>query len=355
MSRRGVVTKAIFLAAIGISLMMGKKTKPGMQALPVVADLHGRDAKVPEAIPINGIKDVLWRVFHQITEDRVTLIAAGVTFYLLLGLFPAISALVALYGLVADPSTMADHLRQLAGVLPPGAFDLIAERIGTLTASRNSTLGVTFTIGLAVALWSTHSATLAIFDAMNVAYDEEEKRGLIRLNLIGLAFTICAMASATLMVGLVAIIPILLSYVWLDRFEEQMALIVRWPILFMIVAVATTAIYRFGPSRQPARLRWISWGSVLVTVCWFAMSLGFSFYLTHFANYDATYGTLGALIGFLVWTWLSIVILIIGGELNAELEHQTARDTTTGPPLPMGARGAYVADTLGEAIGGKSA
>ncbi|WP_018899534.1 YihY/virulence factor BrkB family protein [Rhizobium sp. 2MFCol3.1] len=353
MSRRGVVTTAALLTAVGISLVINQKAKPITKVVADGDDPHGRNAEVPEAIPITGLKDVLWRVFHQISEDRVTLIAAGVTFYLLLGLFPAISAIVSLYGLVADPSTMADHLRQLAGVLPPGAFDLIAERIGTLTASRNSTLGVTFVFGLAVALWSTHSATLAIFDAMNVAYDEEEKRGLIRLNLIGLAFTICAMASATLVVGLVAVIPVLLSYVWLDQFEEQMALILRWPVLFLIVAAATTAIYRFGPSRQPARLRWISWGSVLVTLCWFAMSLGFSFYLTHFANYDATYGTLGALIGFLVWTWLSILILIVGGELNAELEHQTAKDTTTGPPLPMGSRGAYVADTLGHTVGGK--
>lgn len=351
MGRRSVATAAILLAAVCIPLVMSRKMQRIVPRFSVEGDPHGRSASVPEAIPLTGIKDVLWRVLHQISEDRVTLIAAGVTFYLLLGLFPAISALVALYGLVADPSTMADHLRQLAGVLPPGAFDLIAERIGALTASRNSTLGITFLFGLAVALWSTHSATLAIFDAMNVAYDETEKRGIIRLNLIGLAFTVCAMASATLVVGLVAIIPILLSYVWLDRFEEQMALIIRWPILFLIVAVATTAIYRFGPSRQPARLRWISWGSVLVTACWFAMSLGFSFYLTHFANYDATYGTLGALIGFLVWTWLSILILIVGGELNAELEHQTVHDTTTGPPLPMGGRGAYVADTLGEAIG----
>jgi membrane protein len=316
----------------------GKDSDPG----------RGRDAEIPEAIPLKGLKDVMWRVVHQVSEDRVPLIAAGVTFYLLLGLFPAISALVALYGLVADTSTMAEHLRELSGMLPPGAFDLIAERISSLSASRNSTLGLTFFASLSIALWSTHSATLAIFDAMNVAYDETEKRGLVRLNLVGLAFTICAMVSAALIIGLVAIIPLLLSYIWLDRFEEQMALIVRWPILFLIVATATTAIYRFGPSRQPAKLRWLTWGSVVVTVSWFLMSLGFSFYLKNFANYDATYGTLGALIGFLIWIWLSILILIIGGELNAELEHQTARDTTTGSPRPMGTRGAYVADTLGE-------
>ncbi len=314
-------------------------------------DSRGRDADIPEAIPLRGLKDVMWRVVHQVSKDRVTLIAAGVTFYLLLGLFPAISALVALYGLVADTSTMAEHLGELSGMLPPGAFDLIAERISSLSESRNSTLGLTFFASLSIALWSTHSATLAIFDAMNVAYDETEKRGLITLNVVGLAFTLCAMVSAALIIGLVAIIPLVLSYIWLDRFEEQMALIVRWPILFLIVAIATTAIYRFGPSRQPAKLRWLTWGSVLVTVSWFSMSLGFSFYLKHFADYDATYGTLGALIGFLVWIWLSIVILIVGGELNAELEHQTAKDTTTGTPRPMGTRGAYVADTLGAASG----
>ncbi|MBY3298702.1 YihY/virulence factor BrkB family protein, partial [Rhizobium laguerreae] len=138
------------------------------------------------------------------------------------------------------------------------------------------------------------------------------------------------------------------SYLLLDQFTEHMALLLRWPLLLLVVAVAVTMVYRFGPSREAAKVRWMTWGAVLTTVAWAAMSLGFSFYLENFANYNATYGTLGALIGFLIWIWLSVVILIVGGELNAELEHQTARDTTTGTPLPMGARGAYVADTLGE-------
>ena len=312
---------------------------------------RGRNAAVPEAIPMRGLKDVGWRVVHEVLDDRVTLIAAGVTFYLLLALFPALAALVAIYGLVADPATMADHLRELSGLLPPGAFDLIAERINSLVEARTSTLGVTFFVGLTVALWSSHSATLAIFDAMNVAYEEREKRGLIKLNIIGLCFTICAMLAASLMIGLVALMPVALSYVWLDQFKEHMALLLRWPFLLLVTALATTAVYRFGPSREPAQLRWMTWGAVLVTVSWFAMSLGFSFYLNHFANYNATYGALGALIGFLIWAWLSIVILIVGGELNSELEHQTAEDTTTGTPLPMGSRGAYVADTIGPTPG----
>jgi len=184
---------------------------------------------------------------------------------------------------------------------------------------------------------------------MNIAYEETEKRGLIRLNVLGLCFTLCAMLAATLMIGLVAVMPVLLSYLWLDQFKENLVLLLRWPFLLLIAAIATTAVYRFGPSREPAKLRWMTWGAALVTLAWFLMSTGFSFYLDHFANYNATYGTLGALMGFLVWTWLSFVILIVGGELNAELEHQTARDTTTGAALPMGARGAYVADTLGKA------
>lgn len=309
---------------------------------------RGRDAVVPEAIPAKGLRDVLWRVVHEISKDRVTLIAGGVTFYLLLALFPALAALVSIYGLVADPATMEDHLRELAGLLPPGAFDLIADRIQKLVETRSSTLGMTFFFGLAVALWSSHSATLAVFDAMNIAYEETEKRGLIRLNLLALCFTVCAMLAAALVIGLVAVMPVALSFLWLDQVKEHLALFLRWPLLLLITIASTTAVYRFGPSREPAKLRWMTWGAVLVSVLWFAMSMGFSFYLDHFANYSATYGTLGALIGFLVWVWLSIVILIVGGELNAELEHQTAMDTTTSAPRPMGMRGAYVADTLGK-------
>ena len=311
---------------------------------------RGRNAAVPEAIPLRGLRDVFWRVMEEVLDDRVTLIAAGVTFYLLLALFPALAAVVAIYGLVADPATMAEHLRELSGLLPPGAFDFIAERIESLVETRSSTLGLTFFIGLAFALWSSHNATLAVFDAMNVAYEEREKRGLIRLNAIALCFTLCGLLAAALMIGLVAVMPVALSFIWLDQFKEHMALVLRWPLLLLIFGLATTAVYRFGPSREPATLRWMTWGAVLVTVLWFVMSLSFSFYLDHFANYSATYGTLGALIGFLVWVWLSVVILIIGGELNAELEHQTARDTTTGLPLPMGSRGAYVADTLGKTV-----
>ncbi|RWX05355.1 ribonuclease, partial [Rhizobium hidalgonense] len=197
--------------------------------------------------------------------------------YLLLALFPAMAALVSLYGLVADPITISEHLRELAGLLPPGAFDLLADQIKELVSKRDSALGITFFVGLGIALWSTHSGTLAIFDAMNVAYEEDEKRGLIRLNLVGLCFTFSAMLLMVVMVALVGVMPVVLSYLWLDQFKEHMALLLRWPLLLLVVAVAVTSVYRFGPSREPAKLRWMTWGAALTTLAWAAMSLAFSF------------------------------------------------------------------------------
>ncbi|WFU06483.1 YihY/virulence factor BrkB family protein (plasmid) [Rhizobium sp. CB3171] len=310
----------------------------------------GRFAAVPEQIPARGLRDVFWRVIHEVSDDRITLVAAGVTFYLLLALFPALAALVSLYGFVADPASISDHLRSLALLLPPGSFDMIADRLNDLVERRSETLSVALFLGLGVALWSTHSGTLALFDAMNVAYEEAEKRGLVRLNLIALCFTLCAILAAILVIGSVAIMPLALSLLWLDQWKENLVLILRWPILLVLMIIAVTAIYRFGPSREPAKVRWLTWGAALATAGWIAMSLLFSIYLKNFANYDATYGTLGALIGFLIWIWLSMVILLVGAEVNAELEHQTAVDTTIGPALPMGSRGAHVADTIGKSF-----
>lgn len=350
---RSTAMSAVIFAAIGavalISMLPRRNQVPHSMAIPArEAQGRGRGAEVPEEISVSGLRDVFWRVVHEVSDDRVTLIAAGVTFYLLLAVFPALAALVALYGLVADPITISDHLREMAGLLPPGAFDMFADQIRALVERRASALGIAFFVGLAVALWSTHNGTLAVFDAMNIAYEEREKRSFTRLNLIALCFTLCAMLCAVVMATLVAAIPVVLTYFWLGEWKEHLALILRWPILLAIAAAAVMAVYRFGPSRAPAKLRWLTWGAVLTTTAWFAMSFGFSFYLENFANYNATYGTLGALVGFLMWTWLSVLILIVGAEVNAELEHQTAKDTTTGFPQPMGGRGAYVADTLGE-------
>ncbi|MBB4570916.1 YihY/virulence factor BrkB family protein [Rhizobium leucaenae] len=346
--RMGGVAITALLLARASAKRADVETAPANAADHALNPDLGRSAAVPEQIPARGLRDVFWRVVHEISDDRISLVAAGVTFYLLLALFPALAALVSLYGFIADPASISEHLRSLSGLLPPGAFDMIADRLNDLVQRRSGTLSVALFLGLGVALWSTHSGTLAIFDAMNIAYEEPEKRGLVRLNLVGLCFTLCAILAAILVIGSVAIMPLVLSLFWLDQWKENLVLILRWPILLILMIIAVTAIYRFGPSREPAKVRWLTWGAALATIGWIAMSLLFSLYLKNFANYDATYGTLGALIGFLIWIWLSVVILLVGAEVNAELEHQTAVDTTVGPALPLGSRGAEVADTIGK-------
>lgn len=347
--KRYLVPLAGALMALTAARLMARRSSRRDPCLDVATeDPRGRDAERPEAIPARGLVDVFWRVYEEVSRDRVSLIAAGVTFYLFLALFPALGAVVALYGLAADRATMAQHIRELAVLLPPGAFDIVADQIQELSKKPNGSLGTAFFAGFAIALWSAHNGTLALFDAMNVAYEEDEKRTFLWRNLIGLAFTLGATIVVIAMIGLVAGLPIVLSYVWLGEVPEEIALLIRWPVLLAIFFCGIMALYRFGPSREPAKVRWMTWGAAMTTIACVAMSLCFSLYLDRFADYKATYGALGALIGLLVWTWLSVTILIVGAELNAELEHQTARDTTTGAPLPMGVRGAFVADSLGK-------
>ncbi len=336
---------------IGVSLWsLSRSAQDNRTLIHANPSERGRQAQTPEQIPARGLLDVLYRTYREVLDDRVMLVSAGVTFYLFLSIFPALAGLVSLYALIADPGDISRHLRDVGIFLPTGTFQLFADQIEVLAKRSDKTLGFTFFIGLGVAIWGTHRGTMAIFDAMNIAYEEEEMRGFLSLNLLGLAFTAAGIFASVAMVGLVAILPVALTYIWLDQDIERAALMLRWPLLLIFVLVGSSAVYRLGPSRQPAKIRWITWGAALTTVGWCGMSVGFSIYLDHFANYSATYGTLGVLIGFLVWLWLSIAILFIGGELNAELEHQTEQDTTTGPPRPMGVRGAYVADTVGESV-----
>lgn len=312
---------------------------------------RGRHADAPTDIPAKGLKDVVWRVASEVIEDRVTLIAAGVTYYLLLAAFPALGVLVTLYGFIADPVAIGVEIRFLANILPPGALDLVLAQLTMLTAQKTSTLSIAFVVSFAVALWSANSGVKALFDAMNIAYGETEKRSLVRLNLMSLGFTVGGLAVVAVLIFAVGIVPVVLAYVRLDSFVETLATWARWPLVLVFVGTGFVMIYRYGPSRENAKLRWISWGAALSTLLWMLASVLFSFYLSNFANYNATYGTLGAFIGTMVWLWISVIILIVGAELNAELEHQTIRDSTTGAPRPLGERGAAMADTIGRRAG----
>ncbi|MBA3448232.1 MAG: YihY/virulence factor BrkB family protein [Pseudaminobacter sp.] len=309
---------------------------------------RGRDAEWPSAIPAPGWRDIGWRIWEEVTEDRVLLIAAGATFYLLLALFPALAAFVSLYGFVADPLTVADHISHLGGLLPSAGLDIIRQQLEALATQNDNALGIGFLTGLAIALWSANNGIKALFDAMNVAYEETEKRGFIRLNLISIAFTLGAILIAIVLLLAVGVVPAVLAYLQLGGWVELLIAWARWPILLLAVVTGISLIYRYGPSRQPQKWRWLSWGAIMATLVWLAASWGFSFYLQNFADYNATYGSLGAVIGLMTWTWMSVIILIVGAEFNAEMQHQTARDSTTGEPKPMGERGAVVADTLGK-------
>jgi membrane protein len=314
---------------------------------PVDETERGRDAAAPHDIPPLGLKDVAWRVFYAIFDDRISLIAAGVTFFMLLAFFPSMALLATIYGFFSDPVAIASQVGFLSDFLPPGTMALITDQLQGLSSQKNSTLSFAFASSFALALWSSSSGVKALFDAMNVAYGEAESRSILKLNAVALAFTLVATLLATLLIVSVGIIPVVLAFLRLDGWLELLARILRWPLALIVMCGMIMLVYRFGPSREPAKLRWITWGAAVSAILWTIATLGFSYYLSHFADYNATYGALSTLIGVMIWVWISVMILILGAEINAELEHQTLRDSTTGAPKPMGDRGAFVADTVG--------
>ncbi|MBV8119905.1 MAG: YihY/virulence factor BrkB family protein [Alphaproteobacteria bacterium] len=309
-------------------------------------DGRGRTADTPSLIPAPGWKDILLRVYRSISEDRLLANAAAVTFYALLALFPAIAALVSIYGLFADPATIANNLNSISGILPGGAVDVVRDQLNRLAAQPRGTLGISFLIGLIISLWSATGGIKALCDALNVVYQEKEERGFIRLNATSLAFTVAMIAFLIVAIACIVAVPVALHY--LPGFIGPILDIARWPVLLVLVAVALACMYRYGPSRTEPRWRWVTWGSALAALGWLGVSALFSWYTAHFGSYNKTYGSLGAVIGFMTWMWLSVTVILVGGKLNAETEHQTACESTEGSEKPLGKRGARMADTVGE-------
>lgn len=316
---------------------------------------RGRKATGPSEIPPAGWKDILWRVYAEISDDRVMLVAAGVTYYLLLAMVPALSAFVSVFGLFADPSTIQQQVTNLSAVVPGGGMQIIGDQLERLAQQDSATLGFTFVISLLVALWSANAGMKSLFEAMNVAYDEPETRGFFKLTLISLAFTIAAVGAAVLFLGVVLVVPVILNAIGLGQGVEWLIRIGSYVGMAILVSLGIAALYRWGPSRESAQWKWISPGVLLTMVLVVITSVLFSWYAANFGSYNATYGSLGALIGFMTWIWLSTTILIVGGELNSEMEHQTARDSTTGEPRPMGMRGAKFADHVAGSGGSRRA
>ncbi len=308
---------------------------------------RGRDARGPFDIPWRGWKDIAYRLWFSFFEDRVMLIAAGATFYLLLALFPAFAVFVSFYGIVANPSTIADHIAFIGQFLPQAGTEILTSQLEYLVTRDPASLSVGFLTSLLFSLWSANNGIKTLFEAMNVAYGEQERRSFLKLNAVAFCFTMGAVFIGILMIISVGVIPAVMGIVGASSWSDELIAMARWPVLFAIVVGAISMIYRYGPSRNRARWTWVLFGAVLTATVWLGASISFSYYLQNFANYGATYGSLGAVVGFMMWVWISSTIFIVGAEINAEMEHQTAVDTTDAMGKPLGERGARVADTLG--------
>jgi membrane protein len=314
---------------------------------------RGRLAERPEHIPRKGWTDILWRTAGSYFGDRVGFVAGGLTFFVVLSLFPTLAAVVSVFGLFADPADAAARLYFLYSVLPTGVAGFLAGEMQRLaeTSSREMTFTLVWT--LALSLWTANGAVKVLFYGLNVAYHEVETRNIVRYNLICMGFTVAGLAAVLMSAGLVVATPIVLGP--LGLMEEWAYLTpLRWPILLIVYVAALTLIYRMGPCRRRARWRWLTPGAIFAATLSLGLSLGFSWYLATFVR-TAAYGPLAAMMGFFLWTWLTVQIVLMGAELNAEIEHQTAQDTTVGGPRPIGDRGAVVADTIGPRRGNPAA
>jgi membrane protein len=309
---------------------------------------RGRDADVPVQIPARGWKDVLVRAKAETKADNVSLLAAGVAFFSLLAIVPALVALVSIYGLVADPEDVANQISDALRAAPAEARDLVQTQLESITGGKSSSVGLGALIGIVVALWSASSGMQNLIAAINLAYDEDETRGFVRLRAVSLALTVGAVLFVVVAIALVALLPALLGGTELGAPLRVALNVLRWPLLAAALLVGLAVVYRYAPDREPARWSWVSPGAVIATVLWIVGSLLFSLYTANFAKYNETYGSLGAVVVLMLWLYLTAFVVMLGAEINAELERQTRADTTTGQDRPLGARGAYAADTLGE-------
>jgi membrane protein len=306
----------------------------------------GLRALSPAQIPARGWWAVLKRVVMQFNDHRLMNEAGSVVFFVLLGLFPALAALVSLYGLFADPKTVADHLAMLSTVMPAGSMDILDDQLKRLAANSGGQLSFGVIFGFAVSLWSSNQGMKSLFDVLNVAYGEREKRSYVRLTLMTLGFTLAGLVFTLIALAAVVVLPAALNFIYLGAEADLLVRTLRWPVLLVIVTLFLSVIYRYGPSREKARWQWVTWGGTFAAVAWLVVSFAFSYYVSRFGTYNRTYGSLGAVIGFMTWIWISVMVVLLGAELNAELEHQTALDSTTGAAQPPGRRGAVKADAV---------
>jgi membrane protein len=307
---------------------------------------HGRQADVPQQIPPRGWLDIAKRTAKEVKQDQVPLLSAGVAFYALLALFPAAIAGISIYGLVADPTTVRNQIEKLTELLSPSTAELVGEQIKQVTGAAGGALGLATVIGILTALWSASSGMKAMVTGVNLAYDETETRKFAKLRGLALALTLGAMVLLGVALFLIVGFPALTKS-WPTPLAWT-AGVLRWVLLAVLVVAALAVLYRFAPNRDEPRWTWVSWGSIIATVLWILASVGFSIYANSFGNYNKTYGALAGVIILMFWLFLTSFVVLVGAELNTEMELQTAKDTTKGPEQPMGERGGHAADHVAE-------
>ncbi|MFP4311085.1 MAG: YihY/virulence factor BrkB family protein [Nitriliruptoraceae bacterium] len=305
----------------------------------------GSQARTPTDIPGAGWRQVAGRVVDALREDHVTLLAAGLAFRFLLALSPAMIAAVSIWGLVADPDTITTQLSQLTGALPAEAATLLEQQLSDIAGAGTGALSGALVGSILVALWSASSGMMGMIEACNAAYDEVDERSFLRRRGLALVLTIGGLLLLFVALGSIVLLPSLLGVLGLGTAAEWAIRILQWPVLALLVLGSLAVLYRFAPDRSAPTLRWTSIGAVVATALWLIGSALFAAYVAIAGNFAATYGALAGVVVLMLWLYLGSFAILLGAELNAEAERQTAVDTTSGADRPIGQRGAAVADS----------
>jgi membrane protein len=312
------------------------------------SDGRGREADHPGEIPPRGWMDIMWRSWGEISEANLFLIAGGVTYAILLALFPGLAALVSLYGLVLDASQIEKQVGMLSEILPAETQQLLVEQLHKLVEASSGALGIGAAVGVVLALWSASRGMSGLITALNIAYEEKERRGFFKLNMLALGLTLAQLVGGIVIISLVAVLPAALQFLDVGAATKWLLLVVQWPLLIVMVMLGLGILYRYAPDREKPQWRWVSPGAVAATILWVIASIGFTLYVANFNSYDKTYGSLGGVIVLLTWLYLSALMVLLGAVINAQSEKQTRKDSTVGPAHAMGQRNARAADTLGD-------
>lgn len=311
-----------------------------------VAGRHGHRADSPSEIPPRGWKDIVLRVKDELGKDHLTVVAAGIAFYFFLALFPAMTAMVSLYGLVTEPAQVEQQLSQLTAILPQQAHELVSDILRQIAEKPDQALGFSLLVSILFSLWSANKGMRAVFEGVNITYHEDDGRSFLHKLAITLLFTLGAIVVLILCMALVIGFPAVVGRLGLPGFVQTLAQIARWVVLAAVIVLSLGLIYKVAPARDDPEFKWVSWGAVIATALWILGSLLFSWYVTNFGSFDKTYGSFAAVIILMLWFFLTAFVILLGAEINSEMEHQTRRDTTVGEEQPMGQRDAYYADRV---------